>query len=527
MVAERSLPTMRMDGKAVSEDPLTTKPNPLTDLNATSPNPASAGSNESGVLFARKGPVLSVESHGPRKITVGKESAYEVKIINSGNEAAEELIVFVNLPEWAEVVGAESSIGSTQAGATGQPPAGFQWKAGRLEARSQEKMVLRIVPRQSRPFDLAVQWQCNPTASQTMIEVQEPKLEMQLEGPHEVNYGKKETYRLKLLNSGTGTAEGVVIKLTPVGAGDNVSATYQLGLLQAGEDKIIEVELTARQAGMLEIQVEAKGDADLYTQLREKVLVRRAGLEIAAEGPKLQFVGTATTYSLHVRNSGNAPAKNINFTAMLPPGMKYAGGIEGARTETIGNKVQWTADSINPEASQNFTIRCIQGTAGLSRLEISATAEEDLTASAIAETQVESVANLTLDVRDPVGPVLVGDEVAYEIHVRNRGTKEAEGVEVISFFSRGIEPISAEGGTNRVGQGQVVFTPIPSLPPSAEIVFKINARADAPGNHIFRAEVHCKTLGSRLVLENTTLYYQDAPAIPQSLQARPSGSIMR
>ena len=60
-----------------------------------------------------------------------------------------------------------------------------------------------------------------------------------------------------------------------------------------------------------------------------------------------------------------------------------------------------------------------------------------------------------MDVKDPQGPVAVGDEATYEVRVRNRGTKEAEGVEVFAYFSRGIEPTGAEGGPNRLGPGQV------------------------------------------------------------------------
>ncbi|MGA2063040.1 MAG: hypothetical protein ABSG67_21415, partial [Thermoguttaceae bacterium] len=233
MVAERTSPATRMDDTAVAEGPSISKPIAAKDGGKIFPAAETSGLNENGVLFARKGAVLSVETHGPRKITVGKESAYEVKIINSGDVAAEDLIVFVNLPEWAEVVGTEASAGSTQIGPSSQisAPAPFQWKVGRLEGKSQEKMSLRIIPRQSRPFDLAVRWESKPATSQTLIEVQEPKLEMQLDGPREVFYGKKETYRLKMSNSGTGNAEGVTVKFVPVGAGDNIQATYELGLL--------------------------------------------------------------------------------------------------------------------------------------------------------------------------------------------------------------------------------------------------------------------------------------------------------
>jgi uncharacterized repeat protein (TIGR01451 family) len=521
IVAERTLPVPRMDGTIVPEGLSISKLNATKETGKISANIETPATKDNSILFARKGPVLSVETHGPRKISVGKESAYEVKIINSGDVAAEDLVVLVNLPEWAEMIGTEASIGSTQLGASAQISAPFLWKVGHLEAKSQGKLVLRIVPHQSRSFDLAVRWEFKPASSQTMIEVQEPKLDMQLEGPREVNYGKKETYRLKLLNSGTGNAEGLVIKFVPVGAGENVQAAYELGVLPAGEDKVIEVELTARQSGMLEIQVEAKGDAGVHADLAEKVLVRRAGLEIGVEGPKLQFVGTTATYAVRVSNPGNAPAKNISFTVALPAGLKYLGGIEGARTASDGKKLHWTAETINPESVQTYAIKCMPSAAGVSRVEVAATAEDDLTASALAATQVESVANLVLDVKDPGGPVPVGEEATYEILVRNRGTKDAENVEVIGYFSRGIEPTSAEGGANRLGPGQVVFMPIPTLTPGAEIVLKIHARAEAPGNHVFRTEMHCKALGSRLVSEEATLYYQDALAVPQNLQARP------
>jgi uncharacterized repeat protein (TIGR01451 family) len=523
VVAERTSTTTSMDGTSIPEEQSIPKVNITKEKEAgASPsNIEKPAAKENGILFARKGPVLSVETHGPRKISVGKESSYEVKIINSGDVAVEDLIVFVQLPEWAEVIGTEASIGSPQVGASSQIAAPFQWKAGHLEAKSQEKLVLRIVPRQSRPFDLAVRWEFKPATSQTLIEVQEPKLEMQLEGPREVYYGKKETYRLKLLNTGTGNAEGVGIKFVPVGAGENVQANYELGVLPAGEDKIIEVELTARQSGMLEIQVEAKGDTGVHAQLAEKVLVRRAGLVIGMDGPKLQFVGTTATYAVRVNNPGNAPAKNINFTVALPAGLKYLGGIEGAHTESSGNKLRWSVENINPESVQTYAIKCMPSAAGIIRMEVAATAEDDLIASAVAATQVESVANLALDVKDPGGPVPVGEEATYEIRVRNRGTKDAEGVEVIGYFSRGIEPTSAEGGANRLGPGQVVFTPVSTLAPGAEIVLEIHARAEAPGNHVFRAEMHCKALGSRLVSEEATLYYQDALAVPQNLQARP------
>ena len=86
-----------------------------------------------------------------------------------------------------------------------------------------------------------------------------------------------------------------------------------------------------------------------------------------------------------------------------------------------------------------------------------------------------------MDVKDPPGPVPVGEEATYEIHVRNRGTKEAQGVEVFAYFSHGIEPTAADGAPNRLGPGQVLFQAIPSLAPGAEVVLKVRAKAEVAG----------------------------------------------
>lgn len=466
-----------------------------------------SGGELGGVLMTRKGPVLAVKTTGPRKILVGRESAYEILIHNSGEVAAEDLVVYITLPPWADVLGAEASTGATQVSGSADAPAPFLWKLGQLPAGGRERLSLRIVPRESRPFDLAVRWEYKPVASQAMIEVQEPKLEMALEGPRDVLFGKREVYTLKLANTGTGDAENVVITLQPLGPGDGQPASHPLGALPAGQQRAIEVEMTPRQAGELTIQLSARADGGARAELVEKVLVRRAALALAVAGPQVQFVGAEAVYAIRVSNPGNAPARNIRLDAAIPPGAKYVAGIDSAQVNAGATRVQWTIDSLNPGAEQVFEMRCHLGSAGANRLEVLASAADDLSAVGSAITSVEAMADLALEVKDPVGPVAVGQEALYEVHVRNRGTKSAEGVEVVAFFSNGVEPIGAEGGLYRINPGQVAFSPIVAIGPGEQITLKIRAKAGAPGSHVFRAEVLCKPLGTRLVSEETTHFY--------------------
>ena len=471
---------------------------------------------ESGVLFARKGPILSVETVGPRTITVGKESTYDINIVNTGEVAAEDLVVYVTMPEWAEIAGAEPSNGTAKPTA-GQPPAisqsggTIQWRVGYLNAKARQRLTVRLIPRQSRPFDLAVRWEYKPVSSQAMIEVQEPRLFLQLEGPREVSYGKKETYRLKVSNNGTGNADNVVVMMQPMGTGDNLPASHKIGLLAAGEEKTLDVELTARQSGTLMIRVEARADGSAHAELAEKVFVRRPALKVEIDGPKVQFVGMVATYKMHVRNRGTAPAYNVAYSVTLPAGAKYLSGLEGAQFDASANKLEWTSDTLAPAAEQSFTVRCSMDTAGTGRIRCTASAD-DLTASAEALVRIDAVANLTLEVKEPSAPTQVGDEAIYEVHLRNKGSRDAEGVQAFVYFSRGIEPTSAEGGPNHIEPGQVIFQPIPSIAAGQEVVLKIRAKADVPGNHVFRAEVHCKSTNSRLIREATSLYYVDDSA---------------
>ena len=222
IVAQRVTPDPRAGGAVPAELPVATAANaPDTPPAPGQPRPRRPAdkpptpqSRISGVLAARKGPVLSVETVGPRTISVGRESTYEVGIANSGDVPAEGLVVFVSLPEWAEVAGAGASAARPRwpAGTRWRLAAGtIQWKVGNLNARARERLTLKIVPRQSRSFDLAVRWDLQAAGVAGLIEVQEPKLLLQLEGPREVLYGKKKLYHLKLTNTGNGDAENVVL----------------------------------------------------------------------------------------------------------------------------------------------------------------------------------------------------------------------------------------------------------------------------------------------------------------------------
>ena len=95
----------------------------------------------------------------------------------------------------------------------------------------------------------------------------------------------------------------------------------------------------------------------------------------------------------------------------------------------------------------------------------------------------------------------------YEIRVRNRGSSSAQDVELVAFFTKGIEPVSVDGEDHKIKPGQVVFRTISSLAAGQEIVFTVVARAEKPGVHVIRVQLHCEHLGVSMVEEETTRCY--------------------
>jgi uncharacterized repeat protein (TIGR01451 family) len=323
-----------------------------------------------------------------------------------------------------------------------------------------------------------------------------------------VIYGQSKVYRLTISNPGTGDAEKVVLMLAPVDGSNEAPTRHDVGLIRAGENKSVDMELAARQTGSLMINAVAVAEGNVRAEVNEEILVRRPGLKLAASGPEAKYAGTAGTYSIVVTNPGNAAGKNIAVSAALPPGAKYVSST-GGQFEESENKVVWNIPSLRPGGEQEFELRCAMTAPGSNKLQIEASGANDLHDTIAAITEVQAVAELKLEVIDPPGPLPIGEDMVYEIHIRNRGSKAAENVDVVGFFSRGLEPIVAQGAEHEIAPGQIVFKPIDSIPPSSEVVLKIKARADQPGNHVFRAEVNCLIAGAKLASEETTLFYGD------------------
>lgn len=461
------------------------------------------------LLLTQKMPLIASRVSGPRQIVIGRKATYRVTIVNRGDASARQLVTTVDSPEWADIISTKTSNGTVDHRRTeGQ----LEWEIDQFAAKSTSTLDITLIARSGRPIELGVNWKHAPVSSSTLVEVQEPKLNIEVSGPDDVLFGKPQLYRLTLSNPGTGVAEGVVVQLLPPGKSPAEATSHSMGDLAAGESRSVELELTAREAGQLKLQASATAKGDISAETLKELFCRKPALDVDWRGPEQKYAGAAATYYFRVRNPGTAIAEAVSFVIDLPEGFKLSAASDGQYYDAAKRQVSWKVGSLRPGDDFYMELKGTPLQAGPNHFRFtSATSDQLATAKSIATTEVVALADLKLEVRDPKGPIPVGTEAIYEVRVRNRGANTAKQINVTALFSAGIEPQSVEGAECTIADGRVALRTIDRLEAGREVLVKIRARALQPGTHIFRTEVDCADLDIKLSADETTRFYADEP----------------
>lgn len=479
-------------------------------VTATAPAGARAASaaGGKGLVIRCPSPTLQVEVVGPKSVTVGRPATYTVSVRNPGQEAATGVEIRVQVPEWIEAPTMQAGQGevSRPASQEGSPVTGtIVWLIPEVAAGARVDLALQLVPRENRVFELGLDWSMQPPSVAATVAVQQPQLQLSVAGPKDARYGENVTLLITVANPGTGDAENVAVRLT---TGANAPENIPVGTVPAGQQKQIEVQMAANQAGAIAITSDATADGDIRAETATELLVRRAELQLAVTSPAKAYTGSPVTYQVRLSNSGNAAADDTTVSVTLPVGAKLEAGTEGS--QSTDNGLVWRVGSLPPGIERVFEIQCEVTAAGENRLEAKATAASGISLAEAAVTEVQALSDLKLSVTEPTGARRVGEEVAYEVVIANRGSKAAEDIHVLVQFSDGIEPVAADGSTAELAEGQVVFQPIDRLGPGQKTVLKVRARAERSGNHRFRVQVTGDNSETQLVFEGTTRFFGDA-----------------
>ena len=365
--------------------------------------PVQAVAPEDDLLLTQRMPVLVSKVSGPRTIIVGREATYRVLLANRGDTGADRVETQVTVPEWAEVVSVDTAAGSVDRSGRPGEPGTLVWRTNHLAKDEMVKLDVVLVARSGRPIQLGVTHTHQPVDGSTLVEVQEPKLSLSLIGPNEVLYGKPQLFRLTLANPGTGPAEQVTLYLTPPGGDAERQTSHDFGTIPAGEERSVEIELTAREAGQLAVAASAVADGDVSDDVTKEVFCRKAELVVDWRGPADRYAGAAASYYFRVRNPGTAVAPDVVLSVDLPEGFEVVPGAE--TPQPVAGRMAYRVGSLRPGDDRYFELRGVMRKAGPNQIGLRAAASDETRSDRVtATTDVVALADLKLHVLRPEGP---------------------------------------------------------------------------------------------------------------------------
>jgi hypothetical protein len=481
---------------------------PSTNVPGARPRLSASGlgspaNNAGATSLSVRGPSLRVDVNGPAAIAVGTPSTYDFTIANDSETAAQEVQVRIGMPNFATVSSGQASAGEARL----QPGAGqslMVWNLPELGGRQSATLKLDLVASQGQPLDMGIEWSCRPSAAVASITVKQAQLQLQLNGPGDMVFGDEKPFTISVRNPGNGDADNVIVSLV---SGRGRPQQIDVGTVGAGQQKDLQVQVLASEAGEMQLRAEATAEGGLAADALGKVIVRKAELNVAVEGPGLKFAGAEAAYAVTIQNTGSAPADDVNLSLALPTGAKYVGGLEGA--SAAGSAVRWKLPSLPAGMQKTFEVQLQLNAAGVHAIAIQAQAGAGIAASGEAQTTVEATADLKLVVNDPAGPLSTSEEAIYELQVMNRGSEAAGQVKIVMQFGDGIEPLSFEGCEARLVPGQVLCQPLAQLGAGEQVTMRVKAKATKGGSHQFRVEVTSMD-ATRLVSEGTTRFFAES-----------------
>ncbi|MCH8828491.1 MAG: DUF11 domain-containing protein [Planctomycetes bacterium] len=449
-------------------------------------------------------PTVTVEWVKMGDINVGHECACNLIVKNSGRTVAENVALMATFP---------SSVRLTSAKPMPVERNGrLHWNFASLAPGEKKVIQFKMIPSRRGPLQATASVRFTGTALES-FDVQEPMLKLTITGAKEVLVGDSASQIIRVSNPGTGIATNVKIEARiPKGLehprGERL--IMEVGSLNPGESRTVRLTLSAIEGGKQTIHVEARSDVALRRQLAKLVLVTAPSIKIAMKGPGLRYIGRNAVYVISVTNDGTGDTNNVRVLHRIPAGFQFVRADKGGKFESRKRMLSWFIGRVEPGKTVNVKVELKAKSLGKQEHLVGAISEQGAKAETKLTTNVDGSSSLVLEIVDLDDPVEVGTETAYEVRVRNSGTKAAFNVKITCELPAGVILISAKGPTSSIAEnGLVIFKSLAQLRPGKTALYRISVRGKIAGNHRFRVRLVSKTIRNPLTYEELTKFYVD------------------
>ena len=329
-----------------------------------------------------KKPMLKIVHTTKETALLGDQVQFIITIENPGSGPAENVVIEEEVPR-----GLSHQSGPRLHHEVGTIPAGGQHRV-ELTLKAAEAGRVENIIMAKADGGLTAEHRVN-------LDVVAPKLNVQIDGPKRRYLERKATFAVAIKNPGTADARNVdlsvrlpkglkFVSTNNSGRFDPATNTIRWSLDRLPARQYGEVQFTAlpMQKGEYRIGVDAKAQKGLQDAAEHPLSVDGIAallFEVADQVDPIE-IGGVTTYQIRVRNQGTKEANNIQFEAMLPPGLKALPAEGRSKYAVRGDRILFAPIAKLPAKGEaSYTVR-IEGTqAGDHRFTVQMKSDETTT----------------------------------------------------------------------------------------------------------------------------------------------------
>ncbi len=445
-------------------------------------------------------PIVRVTVENPREINIGKPASFTVSVSNAGKAMAHDVVVDTNVPTHAELSGTTPKPSEIQ-GST------VRFRIGDLAPGATRKLTLVAIPRTIAPIKLGATTTFSSATQSTLI-VRQPMLKLLAQVAPRVEIGTEVDMVLRVVNTGDGRADDVVV--TPQLVEGEVQGTplrqpVKIGSLKPGESKEVQFSVIPTRRGKLATSFKGTNADGLEASAESTIQVLQAGLAVSAVGPVVQPIAREGNYEIQVTNPGDASTGSTLVVVKIPAGMEVTAAAEHSYDKST-RSLRWRITKLRPSDVVKLPFKAETTVAGDQTLKVVAQCERIDDATATHTTSVISRSNLIVTVVNDQELAAIEDQVSFKVSVVNAGSKPVDDLRVNVAMPSGL--LAVPSADYQVEEGRISF-PVHKLASGEKVTLGFRAVGKRVGEHFVQVQVGGGALSRQLTFDSSTYCYSN------------------
>jgi uncharacterized repeat protein (TIGR01451 family) len=308
--------------------------------------------------------------------------------------------------------------------------------------------------------------------------LQNPAIAIQKLAPTEIQVGKKCTFAVRVQNSSQRAAHDVQIRdevpmgtqligTAPKATVSGAQVVWDLGMLSAGEERIVEMELLPTDEG----ELGSVATVSYASQASAKVRCTRPELALRLTTTPRVMIGEQHLVEIEVTNPGTGDATGVMLLESVPAGVSHE----------AGPALEFEIGTLHPGETRRLDLVLTAEQAG--RINNTMTARGDASLEVQASCEFEIIAPvLKVSVAGPKQRYLERP-ATYTVSVNNPGTAPAKEVQLVTQLPKGLQFVSADNYGEYDAATHSVRWSLAELPANEQGAVELTALPVEPGEH--------------------------------------------